>query len=92
MNACISFIFFNHATGNLFALLASLGRKDFSSGHYRMTYVLRSLVTRALFHVDYMVSHLTLIEIMNSNILQRASPNITIEINAMLMTVLEVMM
>lgn len=57
-----------------------------------MTYVLRGLVIRALFRVDYMVSHLALIEIVNSNILQRASPNITIEINAMLMTVLEVMM
>lgn len=57
-----------------------------------MTYVLDGLVTRALFRVDHVVSHLALIEIVNSNVLRRAGPNITIEINAMLMIVLEVMM
>lgn len=35
-----------------------------------------------------MVRHLALIEIVNSNVLQPAGPNIAIEINAMLMTVL----
>jgi len=61
------------------------------SGHYRMTYVL-GLVTGAVFRVDHVVSHLAVIEIVNSNVLRLAGPNITIEINAMLMIVLEVMM
>lgn len=56
-----------------------------------MTYVLGGLVTGGLFRVDHMVSHLALIEIVNLNVL-RTGPNITIEINAMLMIVLEVMM
>jgi len=56
-----------------------------------MTYVL-GLVTGAVFRVDHVVSHLAMIEIVNSNVLRLAGPNITIEINAMLMIVLEVMM
>lgn len=39
----------------------------------------------------HVVSHLALIEIVNSNVLRRAGPNIAIEINAMLMIVREVM-
>lgn len=57
-----------------------------------MIYVLGGLVTRALFRVDHVVSHLALIEIMNSNVLRWAGPNITIEINVMLMTARKVMM
>lgn len=56
--------------------------------HNGMTYISGGLVTSSFFRDGHhVVRHLALIEIVNWNVLRQAGPNIAIEINAMLMTV-----
>lgn len=57
--------------------------------HNGMTYITDGLVTSSFFRDGHhhVVRHLDLIEIVNSNVLRQDGPNIAIEINAMLMTV-----